>query len=91
MEPPGPLSLVVVDDSEVFSEDCAGAAGAASAPGAPGAPGAPCAPATGTVVVVSFSHPTTAVPNRNAILINAAALPICPLIIILPSSDCSVL
>ena len=73
VEPPGPLSLVVVDDSEVFCVLSAGAA--AAAPVAPVAPGGPC------------WHPTIAVPNRNARLINAAAVPICLFIIISPSGS----
>jgi hypothetical protein len=91
-EPPGLLlSLeVVVDDSEVFSEVCGATAGAPGAPGAPGGPGSP-ATGTGTVVVVSFSHPMTAVAARNAKPINAAAVPVCFLFIILPSWNCGLL
>ena len=85
VDPPGLLlSLEVVDDSEVFSEVCGAAAGAPGAPGAPGGPGSP-ATGTGTVVVVSFSHPTIAVPSKNANPINAAAVPVCFLVIVLPS------
>jgi len=84
VEPPGLLSLLdVVDDSEVFSEAWAGDA---AAPGAPGAPGSP-ATGTGTVVVVSFSHPTATVPSRNAIPIKAAALLIL-FIVTTPYSSC---
>ena len=76
VDPPGLLSLVVVVDDSDFSEVWAGDAAAPGAPGAPGAPAGPGSPATGTgtVVVVSFSHPTATVPSKNAIPIKAAAL-----------------